>query len=179
MIIERKWAMPNKNTFMIKPIRELILGYKNDGVWIDPYANTAPLKPQFITYITNDLNPEYPTDYNIDAFDFLKAFDNNSIDGVLFDPPYSVRQVSECYKQVGQTVTNKDTTPVFWRKQKDEITRILKPGGVVVCCGWNSMGIGKTSGFKMVHILLVPHGGVHNDTIVTVERKEQLNLLTS
>jgi len=33
------------------------------------------------------------------------------------------------------------------------------------------MGIGKNRGFEMVEILLVPHGGSKNDTIVTVERK--------
>lgn len=32
-------------------------------------------------------------------------------------------------------------------------------------------GIGKTRGFEIVEILLVAHGGNHNDTIVTVERK--------
>lgn len=37
----------------------------------------------------------------MDALDFLKMFDNNSVDGVVYDPPYSVRQVSECYKSVG------------------------------------------------------------------------------
>lgn len=36
---------------------------------------------------------------------------------------------------------------------------------------WNSGGFGKNLGFEMIEILLVPHGGHHNDTIVTVERK--------
>jgi hypothetical protein len=31
--------------------------------------------------------------------------------------------------------------------------------------------MGKTNGFEIEEILLVPHGGWHNDTIVTVERK--------
>ena len=35
------------------------------------------------------------------------------------------------------------------------------------------MGFGIQRGFKMERILLVPHGGPHNDTIVTVERKIQ------
>ena len=34
-----------------------------------------------------------------------------------------------------------------------------------------SNGIGKNRGFEMLEILLVPHGGSKNDTIVTVERK--------
>ena len=36
---------------------------------------------------------------------------------------------------------------------------------------WTSMGLGKNRGFKLKEILLVPHGGSKNDTIVTVEQK--------
>jgi hypothetical protein len=32
--------------------------------------------------------------------------------------------------------------------------------------------MGKTRGFEMTEILLVPHGGPHYDTIVTVEVKK-------
>ena len=47
----------------------------------------------------------------------------------------------------------------------------MKPGGKVISFGWNSGGIGKTNGFEIQRILLVPHGGPHHDTIVTVEIK--------
>ena len=47
----------------------------------------------------------------------------------------------------------------------------MKKDGIALSCGWNSGGIGKTNGFKLIEILLVPHGGIHNDTIVTVEGK--------
>ena len=36
---------------------------------------------------------------------------------------------------------------------------------------WNSGGIGKKLGFEAQEILMVHHGGWHNDTIVTVEIK--------
>ena len=39
MKIERIWAMPNKNTFIVKPIKELLLEEVNKGIWIDPFAN--------------------------------------------------------------------------------------------------------------------------------------------
>ena len=39
MIISREWAMPNKNTFEIKPIRKFIDEEMCEGLWIDPYAN--------------------------------------------------------------------------------------------------------------------------------------------
>jgi hypothetical protein len=166
MIMERVWAMPDKNTFNIKPIKELIKGEITNGKWIDPFANTNKHAT-----ITNDLNPDMPTDYHLDALDFLKMFDNNSIDGVLYDPPYSVRQVKEVYSSYGIPVTQETTQASWWTKHKNEIARILKPGGKVICFGWSSGGIGKTLGFEMTRVLLVPHGGRHNDTIITVEVK--------
>lgn len=161
----REWCMPNRNTFDIKPIKELINQYICENS-IDPFANKNKLAT-----ITNDLDRQYDTDYHMDAIDFLKMFNNNSIDLVLYDPPYSPRQVSECYKKLGKTVNMKTTQASYWSKQKDEIARIVSVGGTVISFGWNSMGIGKTRGFKLVKILLVAHGGQHNDTIVTVERK--------
>jgi len=44
MRIERIWAMPNKNTFDIKPIKELILEEMTNGKWIDPFANIYQTK---------------------------------------------------------------------------------------------------------------------------------------
>lgn len=157
--------MPNKHTFDIKPIKELIEKYYHSNS-IDPFANKNR-----IATITNDLDTQYNTDYNLDALDFLKLFDTDSIDLVLYDPPYSPRQVSECYKALGKTVNTQTTQASYWGNQKKEISRIVKKGGIVITCGWNSGGIGKTKGFEIIEILLVPHGGWHNDTIVTVEKK--------
>lgn len=171
MRIERVWAMPNKNTFDILPIKQLILEEKTEGLWIDPFAN----KNKFAT-ITNDLNPEFNTDYNMDALDFLKMFEDHSVDGVLYDPPYSPRQVSECYNDFGYDVTWETTNASFWSNQKKELSRIIKIGGKIITFGWNSGGIGKTNGFEITRILLVPHGGWHNDTICTVEVKKHQQL---
>lgn len=159
--------MPNKNTFDIPPIRGLIaeeLG--EDTFWIDPFANC-----NHVADVTNDLNPTFDTDYHMDALDFLKMFGSKSVDGVLYDPPYSPRQVSECYKNFGIEVTQETTRASFWSNQKKEISRIVKPGGKVITFGWNSGGIGAKYGFIIKRILLVAHGGWHNDTICTVEVK--------
>ena len=167
MRIERAWAMPNRNTFEIKPIKALLEEEMTGGVWIDPFANRSKLAT-----ITNDLNPEYDTDYHLDALEFLKRFDDESVDGVLYDPPFSPRQVSECYKGFGKEVTTETTQASFWGNQKKEIARIVKPGGMCISFGWNSGGCGKKNGFYITRILLIPHGSHHNDTIVTVEVKE-------
>lgn len=134
---------------------------------IDPFANNSK-----IATVTNDLNPDFNTDFHLDAFDFLKMFDNNSIDVVLYDPPYSTRQVSESYKNIGKEVTALDTSANWRKKHLDEIQRILKPNGIAICFGWNTNGVGKTRGFEMVEVLIVAHGGSHNDTLYTVEIKK-------
>jgi hypothetical protein len=172
MIINRTWAMPNSLTFKIKPIKELLYKYiKNDLFnktenWIDCFANNSK-----IANVTNDLNPEFKTDYHLDALDFLKLFSDNSINGVLYDPPYSSRQISVSYKGVGKNVTF-ETMRSTWRSfQLDEIKRILKINGICISFGWNTNGVGKTRGFEIIEILIVAHGGSKNDTLVTVERK--------
>lgn len=166
IVIDRILAMPNKNTFEIKPIHDLITSEMTDGLWIDPFAN----RNKFAS-ITNDLNHDYDTDYHLDALDFLQLFDDDTVDGVLYDPPYSPRQVSECYNHVGYNITQDSTKASFWSNHKKEISRIVKIGGKVITFGWNSGGIGYKYGFEKQRVLLVPHGGWHNDTICTVELK--------
>jgi len=177
MKITRQWAMPNKNTFSILPIHDLINRYiSKEKLWIDPFANESCFNPY--CKFTNDIDPKYLTSHCMKAEQFLAIFQTDSIDGVLFDPVYSVRQLSECYKKIGLPVSSKDTQSNFWTTIKLEIARILKPNGIVISCGWNSGGIGETlpEGFQILEILLVPHSGIHNDTIVTVERKTQMRL---
>ena len=169
MKITRNWSMPNSKTFKIKPIQALIKKYiENGNVNIDPFANDSIFRENTIT---NDIDPQYETDYNMDALDFLKMYQDSGVDLVLYDPPYSPRQVSEVYKKLGMTVNMKTTQSSYWSKQKKEISRIVKQGGYCITFGWNSGGIGKSNGFEITEIMLVPHGGWHNDTIVTVERK--------
>lgn len=160
------WAMPNKDTFTIQPIRELLDRYVSDGKgWIDPMAGLhSP------AHVTNDLNPDAPTTFHGDAMEFI----NDLIiqyRGVLFDPPYSPRQVSEMYKGFGGKATSWDTTMSYYSKLKDAISPVIRIGGVAISFGWNSNGFGIGRGFEIIEILLVKHGGWHNDTIVTVERK--------
>jgi hypothetical protein len=167
MIIKRVWEMPNKNTFDIKCISKLINKYNNQNlISIDPFANKNK-----IAKITNDLDKSYKTDFNLDALEFLKQIENNTIDLVLFDPPYSPRQVSEVYKKLNKSVNWETTQSSFWSKLKNEIFRITKNNSIVISFGWNSNGIGKKRDFEIIEILIVAHGGSHNDTICIVEKK--------
>jgi len=164
--ISRAFAVPSKWTFTIKPIRQLIYKYVGDGCgWVDPFAGKySPAE------YTNDLNPRMPTKYHMLAEDFCRQL-KGKYRGVLFDPPYSYRQVKECYEGIGLEVHQRDTQSGFYSRVKNLICGKIESGGYAICCGWNSVGFGKNRGFEMVEILLVCHGGLHNDTIVTVERK--------
>lgn len=172
--MRRVWAMPSQDTFTIKPIKELISAHICEGVWVDPFSRNSPFRSRCIT---NDLSLDAVADYHLEALEFLRTFDAATVDGVLFDPPYSPRQISECYKQVGREVHTKDTQSSFYGERKKEVARILKVGGKALCFGWNSGGIGKSNGFELHEVLIVPHGGVHNDTICTVEKKINYNQL--
>ncbi len=169
MIINRVWSMPSKWTCTIPPIADLVSRYVGDGKgWIDPFAGmTSPAE------ITNDLNPDMPAKFHLDALDFLKQLEGN-YKGVLFDPPYSLEQLKRSYEDIGRTFTQRDGQIAGrWTDEKREMLRVLSPGGYAISFGWNSNGVGICNGFALEEILLVAHGAGHNDTIVTVERKIQ------
>ena len=172
MKIQRVWAMPSMHTFTIPPIAQLLARYIPSGGknWIDPFAGeNSPAE------FTNDHNPEKPTTHHLEALDFVKMI-GKEFDGALFDPPYSYRQVSEHYQVLGKVATQLDTSTNFYNRVLNPLGHIIKAGGYVISFGWNSNGMGKARGFEIVEILLVAHGGHHNDTICTVEIKRQANL---
>lgn len=172
MIITKEWAMPNKNTFSIPPIKKLIYRYFSEygGQWLDPFSRNSPFR-KAQNLLTNDLDPDTDADSHLECLEFLAKFSDGCAEGVMFDPPYSPRQISECYKQVGRDVHMSDTQSSFYGDRKKEVARVIKHGGIAISFGWNSGGIGKSNGFETEEIMLVAHGGAHNDTICVVERK--------
>lgn len=168
------WAMPSKDTFTIKPIRELIDRYVvyDENIcgnnWIDIMAgNNSPAE------VTNDLNINTLACSHLDAMEFVLQWENcvDKFNGCLFDPPYSPRQVKEMYDGIGGNKNNWNGTMSYYSKLKDILAKIIKIDGYAISFGWCSNGFGKNRGFETVEILLVKHGGWHNDTIVTVEKK--------
>lgn len=168
MKIQKEWAMPNSKTFTIKPIRELIERHIDCAkVIVDPFANESKYGT-----ITNDLNPEYGTTHHMDALEFLKSIPDEIADIVLYDPPYSITQASQCYKSYGKEKLEVNVANMkYWKMCKDECARILKVGGKFISFGWNTNGCGKNRGFDALEILIVSHGGSKNDTLCTVEFK--------
>jgi len=166
----RYWSMPSQWTFTIPPIRKLLDRHVGDGVgWVDPFAGeNSPAE------ITNDLNPDRKATFCMKAENFIQTLEGQ-YKGVLFDPPYSNRQIKECYEGVGIKFSKKDAERMF-SMEKRMLAEKVQVGGLAICFGWNSGGMGKRLGFEMIEVMLVHHGGVHHDTIVTVERKFQEKL---
>ena len=96
--MSRVWAMPNADTFSVPVIGALVKKHLQ-GVSVDPFARNK----RWATY-TNDLNPTTDAEYHMDAEVFLNMLVmRNSLvaDVLILDPPYSPRQISECYKEAG------------------------------------------------------------------------------
>jgi len=165
ILINRVWAMPSRHTFTIKPIAKLLSKYVGSGEgWVDPFAGeNSPAQ------ITNDLNPDKPATFHLHAKEFAGQL-RGKYKGVLFDPPYSLRQVKECYDKIGVKLFQEDTQH-FPQNVKQLLTPKIEDNGIVITFGWNSQGFGKNLGLELIEVLMVPHGRGHNDTIVTVERK--------
>jgi len=171
MHFRRTFAMPNADTFSIKPIGEFVQAFvKNARVSVDPFARDR----EWFTY-TNDLNPATKAQRHMDAEDFCKQLATESVraDLGIFDPPYSPRQISECYKSIGLKVGIEETQNArLYKRVRDALDALIVPGGIVLSFGWNSAGMGDKRGYKQLAILLVAHGGAHNDTICLAEQKQ-------
>lgn len=158
----RAWAMPNKWTFQIPPIAEFISRYWTpDIVSVDPFSGTSELA----TY-RNDLGSG-----GMGAVEFLSSLSDQGVvaDLLFLDPPYSPRQISECYKRVGLKCGMADTQNArLMRQVRDAASLLLRKDSIILSFGWNSGGFGR--GSVPLEYLLVAHGGAHNDTICVAEK---------
>ena len=178
MKFSRIWAMPSADTFSVPPIGDMVQRYLATArVSCDPFARNK----RWATH-TNDLNPKTEAEHHMDAEAFMVMLAGRGVkcDLALFDPPYSPRQISECYKEAGVTVGMKETqNAALYSRMKAALVPILTPDAIVLSFGWNSAGMGQKHGFEQIELMLVCHGGAHNDTICLAERRlpEQQSIL--
>lgn len=175
MILHHVHAAPSAETFTIPPIKALLNLYVGSGKgWVDPFAgNNSPAE------WTNDHNPEMPTYDHMDAEEFCKKMTElrhrapykDGYPGILFDPPYSYRQITEHYKFMGMKATQLDTSSNFYNRVMNAICDAIRPSGYAISFGWDGNGFGKNRGFYPIEMLIVTHGGHHNATICLVEQK--------
>ena len=167
VIYSRAWCMPSADTFTMAPARDFCSRWLHGAaVVIDPFARNSRLGT-----IRNDLNPVTEAEHHLPAVEFLRGLDVLA-DAVIFDPPYSPRQISECYAAAGLSATMVDTQSGTMKSEaRNLLTNLIRPGGVALSFGWNSVGFGVGRGFELVEVLLICHGGDHNDTLCLAERR--------
>lgn len=144
MIFSRHWAMPSRHTFDVQPIGDFVRRYlAQSKISIDPFCGNK----RWATH-NNDLERD-----RVDAEVFLKTLAGVRADLVLFDPPYSPRQISECYKSIGLEVGMKETqSALLYKRVRDALMPLLAPGAIVLSFGWNTVGMGKKRGFEILEI---------------------------
>ena len=169
MRMERVWSMPvGANTFDCKPIGAFVKKYLRESkVSIDPFARNK----RWATH-TNDLDYRTDAEHHMDALEFLQMLEHDGVEAdlVIFDPPYSPRQIKELYDSIGlKTYQEMAHRTAAWSKERKVVDSLLSVGGIFLWFNWNSIGMGKK--YKTLELLLVCHGAAHNDTICMAQEK--------
>jgi len=177
-VFSRHWSMPNSDTFSVPIIGQFVQRYlQRSEVSVDPFARNK----RWATH-TNDINPATQAEHHMEARAFLAMLVERGVraDLLIFDPPYSPRQISECYAASGLKAGMADTQNAKLVKDcRDLMRQIATHEAVCLSFGWNSTGMGK--GWRLDELMLVTHGGCHNDTICMAERRlpEDADLFTA
>lgn len=145
-------------TFNVKAIKEWVESNCGDNV-LNLYAGYNKLNVP--NEVRNDLDPDAPVDYHLDALEFLNLWIGDKFDTIVLDPPYAERKSMEYYG-------GRKASP--FQMVKESLKTVLKPKGNVVTLGYHSVVMGKKHNFNVESIALFSHGGAIHDTIGTSER---------
>jgi len=140
--MSRVWSVPNIQTFSIPFIKKLIKKYRTGKVldlFIFPFDEDVLIK--------------------------LEKIKTESIDVLLYDPPYSSNMAKTLYDNKGKNIFGN----YYHKNLRLEASRVLKPGGIVIKFGWDSTRL--NNNLEIIEVILISHGGQHHDTICTIQRK--------
>ncbi len=163
--------------------KSIVKGYQSPWL-VDPFARES-LSSKHGDYrhlsISNDLNPSMPTDYHMEANDFLEAVANDgtiTCQLLLFDPPYTLRMLKDHYVDehfpIGGMIPLWQTQNM-WGKGKDAINNVCPVGAYAISFGYHTHGMGRHRGWEKEEILILEQAGSPDryDVLVTVEKKVQ------
>lgn len=169
---------PHVRLIMDRVINEINFSRSGRVLMCDPFAREC-----FTNYlqgcITNDLNPAFNTNYNLEFKDFAFKMQEleHQFDLIFFDPPYSLRQLKEHYDGIGKDLKLWQTHNM-WGEGKDVLAQLVKPGGYVISLGWTTSGFGRKRGFtkKAIHVMEQVAREDRYALLITVEQKTQTTL---
>ena len=176
MIINHIMCEKKRNIFETECAHDIINRNKI-GVTLDVYSGGNS-----IADIKNDFDHSYDTDYHMEAVEFLKTLDTCSCDTIICDPPTCSSDSKYWRDKLGlpkivDVIDGKErvvqyTQINYWSILNREISRVMKPGGIVIYSGCTSTGVGKKLGFELKELNILCHGGWTPDTYITVETKK-------
>ena len=159
-------------------MNEVMFNSCGNATICDPFARQS-FTTKLPNCITNDLNSEFNTDFNLEFKEFAKVLQgsHHTIDFLLFDPPYSLRQLKDCYDGIGKDLDLWQTQNM-WKDGKDMLATIMPVGSYAISLGWTTSGFGKSRGFekKEVHVFEQAAREDRYSLLLTVERKVQHSL---
>lgn len=114
-----------------------------------------------------DLDEERDADHHFDAIEVREHFDDESFDTVILDPPYSVIQARKRYD---------GGYAGHFKHVRDQVSKIVRPGGQTLTFGFTSTGMAKSRGFEKEELAVFAHGGRYRDTFCVVEHRFERDL---
>jgi len=149
---------------------------------IDPFARESftTKHNQGQKWITNDINEMMPTLYHLEAHEFAHMMNEQeqSVDLVLFDPPYNLSQLKRQYDDIGKDLPHWQTLNP-WGGCKDMLAEVVRVGGYAVSMGFGSRcRFGDRRGFTVQAIYNIEPSGTENryNVQLVVEKKTQHKL---
>ncbi len=178
-ITHEPFSIPKIRSLLNKYIRHAHNAYGKAGFRaVDPFARNS-FTIQDHNFLTNDLNPEFDTDHNLEFNDFgvLMETLGKRFQLVLFDPPYNLTLLKKHYDGIGKELKQWQTH-AMWKRGKDALARCVTHGGIVVSFGYNTKGFGHRRGFEKIAIYNFECHAREDqyNLLVTVEQKLQYTL---
>ena len=152
--------MLSRWTFAYPPARKIVREWMHGRV-LNACAGKTVLDHDS-EVVRNDLNPERDAETNHDVAEIAEHFSPQSFDTVIFDPPFDEKQAETKYDGL-------HAMDVY--AALEGFNELVRPGGVVVCFGWNSWGMRSFPAFERRDTTLLQRGPIHRDVIVTIDER--------
>ncbi len=159
-----------KFTYLAQPVRRYTFEAPKLKAWVESRCEGRVLNLFAGKTLLNaneyrvDLDIDTPADLHLDvrkAVNIL-AKRRRKFNTIIIDPPYNWRKAKEKYgsRMIGQ-----------FPQLKNELLSIIPINGRVITFGYDTVGMGKTRGFKKIEICVICHGGETHDTLCVIEKR--------
>lgn len=159
-------VQPNRWTFESDKIRQWVESQLVGEPVLNACAGRAELD-WLGEVIRNDVNPEMPADMHHDVAELDDVLGRNSVDSVVFDPPYSEDAAERLYD--GYDVEDE-------KEAIETFHHVLRPGGVVVMLGYSTTCMPAELGYRRQAVSVFNTLGRANDWLGVADRRDQLEL---